>query len=85
MMRVIMDLIEYCATKGGTGTQTCPVLKSIAEKAGCGGATLYMIARGHKKPSALLARAIATATGNSVTAHDLRPDVFGEASQSEAA
>lgn len=36
-----------------------------------------MIATGHKRPGAMLARRISSATQEQVTVHDLRPDIFG--------
>lgn len=72
-----MKLIELALSKGGTGKIGCPVFASVAGKAGCSSATLYMIALGHKLASAKLAARIATATEGQVARHDLRPDVFG--------
>lgn len=72
-----MNLTEHITALGGTAKALCPVLAEIAGRAGCSASTLYMIAGGHKKPSALLAGQIADATGGAVTRQDLRPDVFG--------
>lgn len=74
-----MNLSDYAAKLGGTGTIGCPVLASIAVKAECSAATLYMIAKGHKQASAKLANRIELACGGEVTRHDLRPDIFGAA------
>lgn len=77
-----MNLTEHILTQGGTAKASCPVIAEIAGRAGCSPATLYMIAGGHKKPSALLAGQIADATGGAVSRQDLRPDVFGPPSAS---
>jgi DNA-binding transcriptional regulator YdaS (Cro superfamily) len=79
-----MNLTEHILAQGGTAKASCPVIALIAGLAGCSASTLYMIAGGHKKPSAILAGAIADATGGAVTRQDLRPDVFGQP-DSEAA
>lgn len=71
-----MKLTEYVLKQGGTCTPSCPVLALLASDAGCGRATLYMIAKGHKVPSARLAGRIADATANTVTRSDLLPEVF---------
>lgn len=71
-----MKLTDYAVRGGGTCTPSCPVLASLASEAGCSRATLYMIAKGHKAPSARLAGRIADATANEVTRHDLLPEVF---------
>lgn len=73
-----MNLTNYAVSKGGTGTIKCPVLESVAKKAGCSAATLYQIALGNKQPSAKLANAIHGATRGRVTRGELRPDVFGQ-------
>lgn len=75
----LMDLITYFTKQGGTATPACPVLAAVATTAGCGAGTLYMIARGHKTPSAKLAKRLQDATGGEVTCHELLPDVFGPA------
>lgn len=88
-----MNLTNYAVSKGGTGTLKCPVLESVAKKAGCSAGTLYQIALGNKQPSAKLANEIHRATRGRVQRGELRPDVFGappataanEAPQSEAA
>jgi DNA-binding transcriptional regulator YdaS (Cro superfamily) len=79
-----MNLLEHVISKGGTGTIECAVIAAVASKAGCSHRTLYMIGRGHKKASALLARDIEQATDGAVTRHDLRPDVFGPAPEPPA-
>lgn len=76
-MMPAMNLTEHIKTEGGTGTATCPVVAAIAGRAGCSPGTLYMIVRGHKKPSGVLARSISDATDGVVSVHELRPDVFG--------
>lgn len=80
-----MKLIDYAKDRGGSGTRDCPVLTKIARKAGCSASTLYMIARGLKQAGWNLAVAIESATGESVTRHDLRPDVFGAPPADKAA
>lgn len=75
-MMLAMKLIEHVKSEGGTGTATCPVIAAIAGRAGCSPGTLYLIALGHKQPSAKLAGRISDATANSTTRHDLLPDVF---------
>jgi DNA-binding transcriptional regulator YdaS (Cro superfamily) len=80
-----MNLTEHILAEGGTAKASCPVIAQIAGRAGCSPATLYMIAGGHKKPSAILAGAIADATGGAVTRQDLRPDVFGAPAADQAA
>lgn len=74
---VPMNLTNYATTKGGTGTLKCPVLDSVAQKAGCSAGTLYQIALGLRKPSAKLANDIHRATRGKVSRGELRPDVFG--------
>lgn len=74
-----MNLTDYAISKGGTGKLGCPVLASAAASAKCSAATLYMVARGHKKVSAALALRVATATGQQVTPADLRPDLYAPA------
>lgn len=78
-----MDLSAYALSKGGTGTISCRVLGQIASamQPACSAATLYMISKGHKKASALLARRIETATNGGVTGYDLRPDIFSQPDQ----
>lgn len=73
-----MNILDYVAAHDGTGKRDCPVIQSTAERAGCSAGTLYMIAMGHKRPSALLAGALEQATYGAVTRQELRPDVFGE-------
>jgi len=73
-----MDILTFVKATG-TGTINCPVIASVAERAGCSHRTLYMIATGHKRASALMARKIERATDGVVPAASLRPDVFGEA------
>lgn len=81
-----MKLNDYAIRAGGTCTPSCPVLATLASGAGCSRATLYMIAKGHKVPSARLAGRIADATENEVTRRDLLPDVFpGSEQEDEAA
>lgn len=73
-----MNLADYVLSQpGGTAKAACPVLATLATKAKCSPATLYMIAGGHKKPSAVLAGRIADATADAVSRHELRPDIFG--------
>jgi len=72
-----MNLSDYAISLDGTAKLECPVLAVVAAAAGCSHATLYMIARGHKRASPRLAVRIASATGNRVTTSDLLPDVFG--------
>lgn len=74
-----MDLKSYAQTNGGTAKRGCPILAQVAQKAGCSIETLYLIATGHKRPSAILARSIAQAANGEVAPCDLRPDVFGPA------
>ena len=74
-----MDLKTYATKHNGTAKRWCPVLAEVAQRVGCAADTLYMIAAGHKRPSAVLARAIDEATAGEVTRYDLRPDVFGKA------
>lgn len=74
-----MNLTDYIASKGGTATIQCAVLKALATKAGCSDGTLYMISKGHKSAGPKLANAIEKATDGAVSRHDLRPDVFGPA------
>lgn len=69
-----MNLPDFIASQGGTGTIGCPVLAQIARLAGCKSSTLYMISLGHKQPSWRLAASISRATGGSVTLQDLRSD-----------
>lgn len=74
-----MNLLDHVQALGGTAKADCPILATIARKAGCKPSTLYMIALGHKQPSWNLAAGIEKATKAVVTRHDLRPDVFGPA------
>lgn len=78
-----MKLSAYAISKGGTATLQCPVLTEIAGKVGCSPATLYMIAKGHKKASGKLAKRISEETENDVTPGDLREDIFGPAPANE--
>jgi len=39
--------------------------------------TLYQISRGHKLPSAKMARRLDEASNGAVSRHELRPDIFG--------
>lgn len=80
-----MNLTDYIQTKGGTAKASCPVIAEIAGLAGCSASTLYMIAGGHKKASAILAGRISDATGDEVTRQDLRPDVFGAPANDQVA
>lgn len=80
-----MNLTEHILAEGGTAKASCPVIAQIAGRAGCSASTLYMIAGGHKKPSAILAGAISDATSGVVTRQDLRPDVFGAPAADKAA
>ena len=80
-----MDLKTYATKRNGTARRWCPVLAEVAKQAGCAADTLYMIAAGHKRPSAMLARAIHEATNGEVSCQGLRPDVFGKPSKKEAA
>lgn len=74
-----MDIATYIESKGGKGTVDCPVLASLAAASGCSHTTLYVIAKGHKKPGPALASRIDKATGGVVRRDSLRPDVFGRA------
>ena len=74
-----MNLTDYANSNGGTGKLGCPVLARVAASAECSAATLYMVARGHKKVSASLALRVAKATGQTVTPADLRPDLYAPA------
>lgn len=74
-----MNILDYVTKHGGTGKRDCPIIHAAADRAGCSAGTLYMIAMGHKRPSALLAGTIEQATNGAVTRYDLRPDVFGPA------
>jgi DNA-binding transcriptional regulator YdaS (Cro superfamily) len=40
---------------------------------------LWQLARGHRRPSPVLALSIERATARAVTRHDLRPDIYGPA------
>lgn len=80
-MALAMDLITYATAQGGTGTPSCPVLARIANTAGCGRATLYLIAKGHKQAGAPLASRISVATDGQVSPATLRSDVFGPCPQ----
>lgn len=71
-----MNLTDYANSNGGTGKLGCPVLARVAASAECSAATLYMVARGHKKVSASLALRVAKATSQIVTPADLRPDLY---------
>lgn len=73
-----MDLLTYCEKQGGTGRRGCPVLLRIAGDTGFSAETLYMVARGHKRPGHGMAREIARSTNHEVTREDLRADIFGE-------
>lgn len=73
-----MNLTEYAIAKGGTATARCPILAAVAGKAGCSASTLYMIAGGHKAPSAKLAIRISDACDGAVPKECLRPDIFGQ-------
>lgn len=72
-----MDLQTYCEKNGGTARRGCPVLARIAGDTGYSAETLYMVAKGHKRPSWGMANGIATSTNNEVQREGLRPDVFG--------
>ncbi len=74
-----MNLTDYANLNGGTGKLGCPVLARVAASSECSAATLYMVARGHKKVSASLALRVAKATGHGVTPADLRPDLYAPA------
>lgn len=80
-----MNLTTYATDKGGTGKLKCPVFASIAEAAGCSSAVLYMIAKGHKRPSPDMAKKISAATQGAVGKHELRPDIFDAPIDSQAA
>lgn len=82
-----MNLPDFIASRGGTGTIGCPVLAEIAKLAGCKSSTLYMISLGHKRPSWRLAVSISRATRGAVTLPDLRSDaadLMGAVSQETA-
>lgn len=73
-----MNLQTYCLQNGGTAIRGCPVLERIAASAKkCSPETLYMIAKGHKRPGPKMAGRIEAATDGAVTRYELRPDVFG--------
>jgi DNA-binding transcriptional regulator YdaS (Cro superfamily) len=72
-----MDLQTYCEKNGGTARRGCPVLSKLAADTGFSADTLYMVARGHKRPGSVMARLIAVATHDEVSREGLRPDVFG--------
>jgi DNA-binding transcriptional regulator YdaS (Cro superfamily) len=72
-----MNLLTYCELNDGTALRSCPVLARLATEAKCSAETLYMLAKGHKQPGALMAVAIEQATDGDVTRYELRPDVFG--------
>jgi DNA-binding transcriptional regulator YdaS (Cro superfamily) len=80
-----MNLTTYATEKGGTGKLKCPVLTSIALAAGCSPAVLYMISRGHKRPSPDMAKKISAATDGVVSKHELRPDIFDAPADAAAA
>lgn len=81
-----MDIRAYIEQHGGTAKRDCPILAQLASASDCSTETLYMIALGHKKASALLSGRISRASDGGVTPSDLRPDIFGEApDKSEAA
>ena len=61
----------------GYRSPRCPVLARIAVDTGFSAETLYMVAKGHKRPSAMMAPRIAGATRDEVAREGLRPDVFG--------
>lgn len=84
-MFVPMDIQTYVTTRGGTGKRDCPVIQSVADRAGCSAGTLYMIALGHKRPSGLLAGAIELATDSAVTRQELRPDIFAAPAKTKVA
>lgn len=73
-----MDLQTYCVEHGGTALRGCPVLAKLADDASCSAETLYMVAKGHKTPGPMLARAIDEASGGQVSRTELRPDIFGD-------
>ena len=79
-----MDLKTYAMNRNGSARRWCPVLAEVAKQAGCAADTLYMIAAGHKRPSAMLARAIHDATKGEVSCQELRPDVFGKPTKAAA-
>lgn len=74
-----MNLTDYAISKGGTGTLKCPVLVSVAAKAGCHVGTLYQIALNKRKPSYRLANKIHEATRGRVSRAELLPAAFGRA------
>ncbi len=74
-----MNLTDYAISKGGTGTLKCPVLATVAEKAGCHVGTLYQIALNKRKPSYRLANKIHEATRGRVSRTELLPAAFGRA------
>lgn len=74
-----MNLTDYAISKGGTGTLRCPVLASVADKAGCHVGTLYQIALNKRKPSSRLANKIHSATRGRVSREELLPETFGRA------
>lgn len=53
------------------------MIAALAGSAQCNRGTLYMIAKGHKKPGPKLAHRLEFATGGKVSRQNLRPDIFG--------
>ena len=73
-----MNLLSFCEKQGGTGLRSCPVLARLAADIPCSAETLYMIAKGHKKPGPRMCASIEERTQKAVTRHDLRPEYFAE-------
>lgn len=57
----------------------------IAKKAGTTDDYLFQIAGGHRNPSAALAKKLEIASGGVITRADLRPDIFGDIDNNNAA
>jgi len=72
-----MDLQTYCERSGGTARRGCPVLTRLAGETGFSAATLYMVAKRHKRPSGVMAKKLEAATGGAVTRAEQRADIFG--------
>lgn len=72
-----MNLTDYIAAKGGTGTLTCPVIAELAEKAGYSAEYLYLVVLGHKAAGHKLCNALEEATAGEFKREDQRPDIFG--------
>lgn len=80
-----MDLRTFLELRDQRLNRAGVELNRVATAAKASPYTLYMIALGHKLPSAAMARRIADATAGEVTVNHLRPDIFGPAVDSKAA